>query len=619
MLSANPTVLLNEIRKKQGRTIFALCRACGLAPADGAIAKFYLLKHGYVVEHSASSGLFLVNRNPQPAAAPVKRAPVENPYQVIRRNEPAKYQGEETGRLTSEAKRQREAAARQEESERLEAPVFVMAKPEPLVEKTVVEQLREEFAWLDQWEREQAELQEEVEAEEQVEEEFVEEPEPDAEVPDETETEPEDEEMANLGPTALSVLQKARAVVNEEEQKSVPIEQHAPIRMAPFGNELPVPTTDGKQPNVSDEMIVELLQKGPATMGQITAHFGRRGSALATKLSKMVKNGLISQREKVQGVLVVYLSNAEYLKEVGKSLPEQKLPVVAKSFNVERGTMLHTREQVTAVAVEKVEAGDVVASVDGGVKPATTLISSGTGDDSLNKAIEKQFGHKGSTVADLKLPTFESQYDIMEPKEKEEYLRQRILVSLQSGSKNVIVLATEMPNIPSADIHKMLGTLNQRRRILKCTPEEIPGEHVQSERKRYSFWKLAPVNGRTKRVLNTEDILAYFEEGAVLELSFLATEFQRVASSLAPTINALVREGQLIKVGESPAQYRKPNSNLASIIAEIDKSFSVKTMVEKPDENWFPILNRLETLIGGDAGASLAEIQAYLKRRLKDD
>lgn len=619
MLSANPTVLLNEIRKKQGRTIFALCRACGLAPADGANAKFYLLKHGYVVEHSASSGLFLVNRNPQPAAAQVKRAPVENPYQVIRRNEPAKYQGEETGRLTSEAKRQREAAARQEESERLEAPVFVMEKPEPLVEKTVVEQLREEFAWLDQWEREQAELQEEVEAEEQVEEEFVEEPEPDAEVPDETETEPEDEEMANLGPTALAVLQKARAIVNEEEQKSVPIEQHAPIQTSPFGNELPVPQTDGKQPNVTDEMIVELLQRGPATMGQITAHFGRRGSALATKLSKMVKNGLISQREKVQGVLVVYLSNEEYLKEVGKSLSEQKLPVVAKSFNVERGTMLHTREQVTAVAVEKVEAGEILVSVEGGVKPATTLISSGTGDDSLNKAIEKQFGSKGSTVEDLKLPTFESQYDSMETKEKEEYLRQRIMVSLQSGNKNVIVLAAEMPDIPSADIHKMLGTLNQRRRILKCTPEEVSSEYVQSERKRYSFWKLAPVNGRVKRVLNTEDILAYFEEDAVVELSFLATEFQRVASSLAPTINALVREGRLIKVGESPAQYRKPNASLATIIAEIDKSFSVKTMVEKPDENWFPILNRLETLIGGDAGASLAEIQAYLKRRLKDD
>lgn len=644
MLSANPTVLLNEIRKKQGRTIFALCRACGLAPADGATAKFYLLKHGYVVEHSASSGLFLVNRSPQPATPPVKRVPVENPYQVLRRNEPLKVTGEETGRLTSEAKSQRAATEQLEQSERTDAPAYVMAKPKPIKEKTLAEQIREELEWHANFDRERAERD--------AEEEFVEEaPETDQDREDlaqfdrehaEPETELEEEEMANLSPTALNVLEKARAAwntdnVKEEEPAKAPVV---------FGKNIPVPTTPGGKPLVSDEMILEFLtDRGPATMGTITTHFGRTGCGLATKLSKMVKHGIICQRDKVPGVLIVYLTKGDYLKEIGKSLPEQKLPVMAKTFNVERGTMLHTREQTTAVAAEEIKPKTLTVfgmnvTEQKEIEPGVMLVDNGAG---LVKVAEftsftphaktETFESPGVSVyeppkkVEQRFPTpveisanFSiSVYDVMEPVEQQAYLSKKILESLEHGNKNLIVLAAEFPEVPSADIHKALGLLNQRRRILKCQPDEISSEYLQSERKRYAFWKLAPVNERKKRQLSSESILALFTDSNVLDLATLAAEFQRTASTLAPTMNVLVREGRLVKVAEAPAQYRKPNASLASILDEIDKSFSVKTIVEKPDENWFPILNRLEILIGGDAGAVLAEIQAYLKRRLKDD
>lgn len=616
MLSANQQVLFNEIKKKQGRPIFALCRACGLAPADGAKAKLELIQLGVITEHNASSGLYLLYKNGLPEKPKAKPAPYENPFQVLRRNEPAKVTAEQNGFMTSEAKRQREEIARLEESERTEPAAYVMEKPKPIKEKSLAEQIAEELRWHEQFDREQ----EELEAEEQTDEEFDRpETEQDREaIADfdrehaEPEPETESEEMANLSPTALAVLEKARANVNAEEEPAK-VETPAPVdpvqRAKEQAAKVVVPLTPGGKPMVNDEMIVEfLIDHGPATMATITKNFNRHGSGLATKLHKMVKNKIISERDRVPGSLVVYLTNADYLKEVGSTMPKQILPVGAKPVNVERDSMLGVREQtVTMKAVEKIEAGDVLVKTDDGVKPAQ--LSPGVSVEEPPKALPPEIEIKATVTI--------HQYDIMETKEKEEYLRQRILTSMREGPQSLKTLERVLVGVPGSDIREMLSLLSKRRRIIRTKAVD------DGEGKTPAQWELLEKDSREsrmKRVISAEEIIALFPDAeTILTTATIAEVFDRTASGLGVTLNALCKQRKLVKCGEAPARYRLPNATLNSILEEIENSFSVKSKEDLPEENWLPILNRLETLIGGNAGQVLADIQAYLKRRMKDD
>lgn len=629
MLPANHTVLLNEIRKKQGRPIFALCRACGLAPADGATAKFYLLKHGYIMENNSTGGLFVINRNPEQVKAPVRiLPPAENPYRVLRRNEPgAAQKAESTGLLTSEAKLQRQVAERQEEESRTETPAFQMAKPEPIVEKTLAEQIAEELRWHEQWEREQAELEAEESDEEieGIEEDQPEETEDTSETPDHEES--DEEEMANLGQTALQTLEKARVSISAET-KPEPVQQVKTLQ-TPYGKGIPVPLTPGGKPMVNDDMILEYLtERGPATMAKITEYFGRSGSGLATKLSKMVKQNVISQRDKIPGQLIVYLTNADYLREVGSSMPKQILNI-GTPVNVERESQLAVRPQTSAVvemkAIEKVEVGDVLVKTEDGVKPLALSTTRIKYTEDTNIGVQSETREPLETFPapiEIKASVTITQYDIMSPEEQQTYLRAEILRHLESGHKDVIMLAMDMPDIPAKDIHITCGILNQRRKIIRCPDEELP-EGYKITQKKYKVWKLLDPNNRAarrSRTIDLDEVLAMFTTPeTVVSINEIAAAFGRTPSGLGVTMNALCKHRKLVKCGEVPARYRLANVTLAAILEEIDKSFSVKTMVEQPDENWFPILNRLENLIGGDAGAVLAEIQAYLKRRISDD
>jgi hypothetical protein len=633
MLPANHTVLMNEIRKKQGRPIFALCRACGLAPADGANAKFYLLKHGYIIENSSNGGLYLVNKNPEPVKPARVLQPAENPYRVVRRNEPGQtHAAETTGVLTSEAKLQRKLAETLETPR--EEPVYQMAKPEPIVEKSVTEQIAEELRWLEQWEREQAELDAEIEAEESDDDIEGTEDEPetdeDADTPDE-EPEPEEEEMANLNPIALETLQKARVSLGVEQPKEE--QETATVETKPatvYGSTIPVPLTPGGKPMVNDDMILEYLTNhGPATMAKITEFFGRKGSGLATKLSKMVRRKLISERDRIPGQLVVYMTNAAYLREVSGSMPKQILPSHSQ-VNVERGSMLATREQSVVLPVSKsaieIKPGQALVLTDDGVKPMSQVyVGDGVAKVVETAPVEPTLKVKAETFpapVEIKASVTITQYDIMTPEEQQTYLRSEILRHLESGNKDVIMLAMDMPDIPAKDIHITCGILNQRRKIIRCPDEELP-EGYKLTQKKYKVWKLLDPNNRAarrSRTIELDEILAMFTgPDVVISINEIANAFGRTPSGLGVTMNALCKNRKLVKCGDAPARYRLANVTLAAILEEIDKSFSVKTMVEQPDENWFPILNRLESLIGGDAGAVLAEIQAYLKRRMNDD
>lgn len=632
MLSANQQVLFNEIKKKQGRPIFALCRACGLAPADGAKAKLELIQLGVITEHNASSGLYLLYKNGLPEKPKAKPAPYENPFQVLRRNEPAKVTAEQNGFMTSEAKRQREEIARLEESERTEPAAYVMEKPKPIKEKSLAEQIAEELRWHEQFDREQ----EELEAEEQADEEFDRpETEQDREaIADfdrehaEPEPETESEEMANLSPTALAVLEKARANVNAEEEPAK-VETPAPVDPVQRAKEqaarVVVPLTPGGKPMVNDEMIVEfLIDHGPATMATITKNFNRHGSGLATKLHKMVKNKIISERDRVPGSLVVYLTNADYLKEVGSTMPKQVLPVGAKPVNVERGSMLATREQTfTAKADDEIKVGTAVVSDGNGMvkvaehtyfapigKPKEEIkMSPGVSVEEPPKALPPEIEIKATVTI--------HQYDIMETKEKEEYLRQRILTSMRDGPQSLKTLERVLVGVPGSDIREMLSLLSKRRRIIRTKAVD------DGEGKTPAQWELLEKDSREsrmKRVISAEEIIALFPDAeTILTTATIAEVFDRTASGLGVTLNALCKQRKLVKCGEAPARYRLPNATLNSILEEIENSFSVKSKEDLPDENWLPILNRLETLIGGNAGQVLADIQAYLKRRMKDD
>lgn len=618
MLPANHTVLLNEIRKKQGRPIFALCRACGLAPADGANAKFYLLKHGYVVENTSNGGLYLVNRNPEAVVKPARIAqPVENPYRVVRRNEPGQISSAETtGVLTSEAKLQRKLAETLEAPK--EEPVYQMAKPEPIVEKSVTEQIAEELRWLEQWEREQAELDAE-ESDDDIEgTEDEPETDEDADTPEHEEPEPE-EEMANLNPIALETLQKARTALGveqpKEEQETETVETKTEKPTTVYGSSIPVPLTPGGKPMVNDDMILEYLTNhGPATMAKITEFFGRKGSGLATKLSKMVRQKLISERDRIPGQLVVYMTNAAYLREVSGSMPKQILPSHSQ-VNAERGSMLATREQTVIMPVSKsvieVKPGQALVLTDDGVKPAAQVYVG----DGVSEVVQV-------APVEPKRKAGPSGYNLLSDENKEKYLRDEILRVLETGNKDVIMLAWHLPDVPAADIHRVCGILNQRRRIIRAKDDELPEGYTLTQKK-YKVWKLLDPNNRAarrSRFIDDAEILAMFTgPDVVVSINEIATAFGRTPSGLGVTMNALCKNRKLVKCGDAPARYRLANVTLAAILEEIDKSFSVKTMVEQPDENWFPILNRLESLIGGDAGAVLAEIQAYLKRRMNDD
>lgn len=638
MLPANHTVLLNEIRKKQGRPIFALCRACGLAPADGANAKFYLLKHGYVVENTSNGGLYLVNRNPEAVVKPARIAqPVENPYRVVRRNEPGQISSAETtGVLTSEAKLQRKLAETLEAPK--EEPVYQMAKPEPIVEKSVTEQIAEELRWLEQWEREQAELDAEIEAEESDDDIEGTEDEPetdeDADTPEHEEPEPE-EEMANLNPIALETLQKARTALGveqpKEEQETETVETKTEKPATVYGSSIPVPLTPGGKPMVNDDMILEYLTNhGPATMAKITEFFGRKGSGLATKLSKMVRQKLISERDRIPGQLVVYMTNAAYLREVSGSMPKQILPAHSQ-VNAERGSMLATREQTVIMPVSKtfnteIKPGQALVMTDDGVKSISQVyVGDGVSEVVQVASVEPTLKVKAESFpapVEISARVTITQYDIMTPEEQQTYLRAEILRHLETGNKDVIMLAMDMPDIPAKDIHITCGILNQRRKIIRCPDEELP-EGYKLTQKKYKVWKLLDPNNRAarrSRTIELDEILAMFTgPDVVVSINEIANAFGRTPSGLGVTMNALCKNRKLVKCGDAPARYRLANVTLAAILEEIDKSFSVKTMVEQPDENWFPILNRLESLIGGDAGAVLAEIQAYLKRRMNDD
>lgn len=645
MLPATHTVLLNEIRKKQGRPFFALCRACGLAPADGANAKFYLLKHGYIMENPSTQGLYVVNKNAEAKPARKPLPPAENPYRVVRRNEPGPtYAAETTGVLTSEAKAQRKLAETLETPR--EEPVYQMAKPEPIVEKSLAEQIAEELRWHEQWDREQEELAAEIEAEESDDdvEGTEDEPEADADsdTPEQEEPELDEDEMANLNPIALQTLEKARATLNiETPAEETKQEEEKPATV--YGKALPVPLTPGGKPLVNDAMILEYLtERGPATMAKITEYFGRKGSGLATKLSKMVRQNLISQRDRIPGQLVVYLTNGDYLREVSGSMPKQILPTHSQ-VNAERGSMLATREQTITVKVSEsageIKSGQALVLTDEGVKPASTLVdvlkeqvkdlpqSTFFTGDGVSKVVEiapveptrKIKTETFPTPIEIKASVTIHQYDVLTPEEQKAYLELRIMGGLADGVKSFLDLEKLIPDVPAFDLRTMLGVLNKRRRIIRA---KAPAGFV-AQGKVPAFWQLLDNDSRASRrdrAIGAEEILALFTDSEmVLSTSDIAEVFDRTASGLGVTLNALCKQRKIVKCGESPARYRLANATLSSILEEIEKSFTVKNSDDKPNEDWLPILNRLETLIGGNAAQVLADIQAYLERRMKDD
>ena len=644
MLSANQQVLFNEIKKKQGRPIFALCRACGLAPADGAKAKLELIQLGVITEHNASSGLYLLVKNGLPEKPKARPKPVENPYQVVRRNEPTKFVAEQNGFMTSEAKRQREETARLEESERTEPAAYVMEKPKPIKEKSLAEQIAEELRWHEQFDREQEELEAEEQTEEEHDFEFDRpETEQDREaIADfdrehaEPEPETESEKMANLSPTALAVLEKARANVNAEEEEETKMETPAPVE--PVKSKVVVPLTPGGKPMVNDDMILEFLTNhGPATMATITSSFNRHGSGLATKLHKMVKNKVISERDRVPGSLVVYMTNADYLKEVSSSMPKQVLPVGAKPVNAERGSMLGVRDQTTFTAKtdEEIKFGTAVASTENGM----VKVAEQTTFAPLPEFIKEQVKalpqssffaedkpaqlHPGVSVYEppktINTGPVLNMYELMNDDEKGNYLWNRILECLASGPKSSVDLEHRILDVPGFEIRKMLSNLNKRRRIIRAKGD-IPANHVGKIPAHWQLLDNASRESRRLRSVGDDEILALFPDAeTILTTTTIADVFGRTASGLGVTLNALCKRRKLVKCGDSPARYRLANATLTSILEEIENSFTVNNKEDLPDENWLPILNRLETLIGGNAGQVLADIQAYLKRRMKDD
>lgn len=677
MLSATQQTLVNEIQKKQGRPIFALCKACGLSLADGAAAKLDLLKMGVIMENPSTSGLFVVNTNITSKPVEQRRLPpAENPFQVLRRNEPGLLQtGETLGVMTKEAKQQRAAATKEENADRAGIAETQSEDMDPEAHAQMMREMKEEFAFLN----ELAEIEQAMEAAEADEEPVEEVEEMDSDIAPEDSDEPEnteDEEMANLGAKSLAALEEARNRMNQPATPE-PEETKLPVNAEPkYTTKVPVkPTTPTGMPSVNDDMIIEFLTKnGPHTLARITSAFGRTGVGLASKLSKLVKQGKISQRDRVQGEYVVYLSNADRLREVAGSAPKQLLPSTPQ-VNAERTSMVATRDQETGelkpTKVEElkvgdgfarencgldwavnegaffekaatvslpvaegaeVKVGDAVVTTPEGVMPldktkGTMLINT---PEAIRAAQDERRLARTQPDEKPKYGTFDNENgfvpepmvnrysSISDETEKQRHLLELILNTLQFGHMDVYMLNDRMPNVPFAVLHESLQLLNQRRRIVKCPADEIP-EGYQCLGKKYSLWKVVPADNRKKRALAVDDLLDQFTGDQVLELSHFVARYQRSASSMAVAMNDLVKQGKLVKVGNNPPSFRKPNASVASILDQIEQSFSVKNEVEKPDENWFPILNRLETLLGGDAGAALAEIQAYLQRRMKDD
>jgi flagellar biosynthesis GTPase FlhF len=694
MLSATQQTLVNEIQKKQGRPIFALCKACGLSLADGAAAKLDLLKLGVIMENPSTGGLFVVNTHitSKPVERP-KQAPAENPFQVLRRNEPGLMQAcEQLGVMTKEAASQRQSAAKAENADRAGIAETTSEDMDPIAHEQMMREMKEEFAFLN----ELAEIEQEMEAAEADDEPVEEVEEMDSDIAtessDETE-QTENEEMANLSQTSLHVLQQARERLAQPAQPAE--ETKLPVNAEPKSTTKvsAQPTTPTGMPSVNDDMLIEFLAKnGPNTLARITSAFGRTGVGLASKLAKLVKQGKISQRDRVAGEYVVYLSNSDYLREVSGSVPKQLLPQ-SPQVNAERTTMVATRDQDTGelkptkidevqtggelvqealpagVAVmkvaegENVEPGDAVAADENGlVKVVKELAKTTTQDEFFEKA-DTQKGamlvntpeairqaqddrrlartappkdrpgvtaeeppswlfHRDDSETECSAekpdPIVNRYSSINDETERHKHLLELILSTLQFGFMDVFMLTDRLPNVPFAVMHEALQLLNQRRRIVKCSADETPEDYANLGKK-YSLWKVVPANNRKKRALAVDDLLAQFSDDQVRSLEFFVERYQRSASSMAVAMNDLVKQGKLVKVGNNPPTFRKPNASVSSILDQIEQSFSVKNVVEKPDENWFPILNRLESLLGGDAGAALAEIQAYLQRRMKDD
>lgn len=82
--------------------------------------------------------------------------------------------------------------------------------------------------------------------------------------------------------------------------------------------------------------------------------------------------------------------------------------------------------------------------------------------------------------------------------------------------------------------------------------------------------------------------------------------------------NNFAKSGKLVKnVKDSVTYWDLPDTQVETVLSEIESFLNPSLKIEKPDPQWVPVINKLATGIGGNAGAMLGDVASYLDSILK--
>lgn len=129
-------------------------------------------------------------------------------------------------------------------------------------------------------------------------------------------------------------------------------------------------------------------------------------------------------------------------------------------------------------------------------------------------------------------------------------------------------------------------------------------------------WRL--VVSRASRRLKRSEILKLFDEKLELSAAEIANRLGRESRSLGTILSAMTIAGEIVRVSVHPSIYRRPSDiGLLEALEQINSiSIPRKCEIEKPKEDWLPVLVKLQQTLGGPAGAIVGEVHAYLLRQL---
>ncbi len=163
---------------------------------------------------------------------------------------------------------------------------------------------------------------------------------------------------------------------------------------------------------------------------------------------------------------------------------------------------------------------------------------------------------------------------------------------------------------PYNDINFILGHLNQRSRVSKQQGNAPSAATV---------WVLAKrVTAADATVLYSDICEAIREAGHSLTTNQLAEITGKTPTRISTSANNYVKSGKLVKnVKDSVTYWDLPDTSAETALSEIEAFLKPKLNIEKPDPQWLPVINKLATGIGGNAGAMLSDVASYLDNILK--